>query len=232
MTDKSHNTTPSRHWSQKTGLLAFVAALSIAVVGTCSYITWNLYWSPEAIARKHAKNKKTTKPRWSQLTATQRDALAPLSGEWDRISAAGKKKWLQIGDQIALKSPEEKQRAQQRLRDWVKLTPEQRKVARANYALAKKKLAPNEKMAQWQNYQQLTEAQRKELAAANGPAKNQVVNPPAQSEKDTRVARSVKTAPKDELEKSVQPTKTEPVAPAVPDTAPAKTPAAPEAAPV
>lgn len=203
MTDQS--TTDGRPWSQKTGLLAVVAALTVAVVGTCSYITWSTYWGPEAVARKNAKSKKATKPRWTELSATQREALSPLASEWDRISPAGKKKWLQIGDRIALMGSEEKQRAQQRLRDWVKLTPEQRKVARANYALAQKKLKPSEKIVQWENYQQLTEEQRKELAAADAPDRKKVVNPPAYSEKNAKVARSVKATPREELEKSVQP---------------------------
>jgi hypothetical protein len=227
-------TSPTEHsWSHKTGMLVVVAILSLSVISIGSYFTWNTYLSAEAKARKNAKAKKPTKPRWSELTSIQREALAPLAAEWDQISVAGKKKWLIMGDRIALMQPEEKQRAQERLRDWVKLTPEQRRIARANYAHAKKNLAPNEKFAQWQRYQQLTEEQKKELAAAGMPAKNQVVNPPAQSEKATRLARSVKSTPRPELEKPLQAPSPEPAPAAASSPAgPAKPPAPSEAAPV
>ncbi len=132
--------------------------------------------------------KSATKPRWADLTATQKDALAPLATEWDQIPTARKKKWLEIGNKVALMTPDEKQRVQERIRDWVKLTPEQRQDARANYAQANK-LHPNERFTQWQRYQQLTEEQKKELTAAGAPVKKQVVNPPAKSEKNTKIAR-------------------------------------------
>ncbi len=225
MTD--HTTPTASNWSKKTGLLAFVAIVSVAIVGMGSYFAWNTHVEAQASARKSSK-KKVTKPRWSDLTPIQREALAPLSNEWDQISTAGKKKWLVMGDRIALMQPEEKQRAQQRLRDWVKLTPEQRKVARANYALAKKKLPANEKIAQWERYQQLSEEQRKELAATAVPSKSQVVNPPAVSERNTQMARSVKSTSREELQKSVLPPGAEPATPP----APAKPPATSEAAPV
>ena len=170
-----------------------------------------------------------TKPRWVDLTHAQRDALAPLAVEWDQINAARKKKWLEIGNKVALMTPDEKQRVQDRIRDWVKLTPEQRRVARSNYAQAKK-LGPNEKFSQWQRYQQLTEEQKKELAAAGAPVKKQVVNRPAKSEKNTKIARSVKSTPKTELEKSVQPPAPQPPAPTL-ETTPAAPAAAAEIAP-
>jgi hypothetical protein len=159
--------------------------------------------------------KKPTKPRWVDLTPAQREALAPLATEWDQINAPRKKKWLEIGNKVALMAPEEKQRVQDRIRDWVKLTPEQRHVARSNFAQTKK-LDPNEKFAQWQRYQQLTEEQKKELAASGAPVKKQVANRPAKSEKNTKIARSVKSTPKLELEKSVLPPASQPVAPSTP----------------
>jgi len=224
VTEKTASPTPQR-WSQKTSLLALLAALTMVVMSTCSYLAWNMYWSPEALARK-ARAKKGTKPRWAELSATQREALAPLAGEWNRISSSGKKTWLVIGDRIALMSPDEKERAQQRLRDWVKLTPEQRKLVRANYALAKKKLPPNEKMAQWQNYQQLTDEQRKELAAT-APAKNQAAVTAAPSVKEEKVAHSVDPSSNDAPQKSAPPASIEQPPPAT-----APTPATQEAAPV
>ncbi len=167
-----------------------------------------------------SSKKAPTKPRWADLTPAQKDALEPLAVEWDQINTIRKKKWLEMGNKVALMNPEEKQRVQERIREWVKLTPEQRRIARSNFAQTNN-LHPNEKFEQWQRYQQLTEEQKKELAAAGAPVKKQVVNPPAKSEKNTKLARSVKSTPKPELEKSVQPTAPKPLVPLAPPPAPA-----------
>jgi hypothetical protein len=51
------------------------------------------------------------------------------------------------------------------MREWVRLTPAQRKLARDTYTRTKK-LAPNEKTATWESYQQLPEDEKQKLAAA------------------------------------------------------------------
>ena len=73
-----------------------------------------------------------TKPGWKELTPAQQAALLPLQGEWDRMEAARKPKWLGIANRFASMQPAEQQRMHGRMREWVKLTPEQRKVAREN----------------------------------------------------------------------------------------------------
>ena len=214
-------------------LAACIAAIAIVVASTTMGLfspgsSENSLANASANASQNAgkvSKKSATKPRWADLTPAQKEALAPLATEWDQIPVARKKKWLEIGSKLALMAPEEKLRVQERIRDWVKLTPEQRRVARTNYAKAQK-LDPSEKFAQWQRYQQLTEDQKKELAALAVPSRNQVVNPPAASTKGTKIARSVKSTPRPELEKSVMPPAAQPVAPVVPT--PAATPAAPE----
>ena len=37
-------------------------------------------------------------PGWSQLTAQQREILAPLSRDWDSLENIRKRKWLAIAD--------------------------------------------------------------------------------------------------------------------------------------
>ena len=81
-----------------------------------------------------SSKKAPTKPRWADLTPAQKDALEPLAVEWDQINTIRKKKWLEMGNKVALMNPEEKQRVQERIREWVKLTPEQRRIARSNFA--------------------------------------------------------------------------------------------------
>lgn len=220
----------NRVWLLIAGAVLVVVIIASSIMGLFSFGS-----SDKSIAKASAPEskaaaksvKKSTKPRWSELTAAQQEALAPLAHEWDHINPARKKKWLEIGNKVAMMTPDEKLRVQERIRDWVKLSPEQRRVARSNYAQTKK-LDPNEKFAQWQRYQQLTEEQKKELAAVNGPVRKQVANPPTTSEKSTKIARSVKSTPKRELEKSLQSPAAQPAAPAAP--APAA-PLVPEAAP-
>lgn len=65
---------------------------------------------------------------------------------------------------------------QKRMRDWVKLSPEQRRLARESYARSKKMNA-QQKSQQWERYQQLSEEKKKQLAATAKPRK-QIANPP------------------------------------------------------
>lgn len=114
-------------------------------------------------AKKSASKKSSNNPSWRALTPTQQLALAPLAGEWDGMDAQRKEKWLAIGDKYARMSPEEQGRIQDRMRDWVKLTPEERRMVRRSYATTKKWDA-EEKSAQWQQYLQLSDEQRAQLA--------------------------------------------------------------------
>lgn len=103
------------------------------------------------------------KPLWAELSASQKQALSPLQSEWDAMPGLRKKKWLEIAQRYAILKPEEQARMQERMREWVKLTPEQRMAARENYAKATK-LNAEQKSAQWLQYQQLSEDEKKRLA--------------------------------------------------------------------
>lgn len=104
------------------------------------------------------------KPLWKDLTAAQRIALDPLKAEWDHLDSARKAKWIDIANRYGSMKPDEQQRVQERMRAWVKLTPEERRVARENYTLSKK-VGKTEKASQWEQYQQLPEDQKRKLAA-------------------------------------------------------------------
>ncbi|MBZ2208318.1 DUF3106 domain-containing protein [Massilia soli] len=113
---------------------------------------------------KHGAVPSATKPSWAELTPAQQMALSPLKGEWNTLEAVRKQKWLEIANRFSSMQPGEQQRMHDRMRDWVKLTPEQRKVARENYARVKK-IDKDERSAKWQQYQQLPEEQKQKLAA-------------------------------------------------------------------
>jgi len=130
-------------------------------------------------ANSSAKPAPPVKPLWSELRYEQQQALSPLASEWDKLDATQKKKWLAIGNKYSSMKPDQQIRLQERMRDWVKLTPEQRRAARENYARSKK-LDSNRKSAGWEQYQQLPEEQKKKLAA-EAAARKRVTNIPPPS---------------------------------------------------
>jgi hypothetical protein len=103
------------------------------------------------------------KPVWSQLSPAQQLALEPLHAEWDPMEGMRKKKWLELANHYASMTPEEQQRVHERMREWMRLTPAQRKVARQNFNQART-IAPNEKTATWESYKQLPDEQKQKLA--------------------------------------------------------------------
>jgi hypothetical protein len=130
--------------------------------------------------------KPLTKPLWTELTPAQQQALGPLVAEWDRLEPVRKKKWLEIAQKYPTMKPDEQVRLQTRMREWAKLTPEQRRIARESYARARA-LNADQKSAQWQQYQQLSEEQKKKLAN-DAKSKKQVANLPSAKSKDKIVA--------------------------------------------
>ena len=121
------------------------------------------------------------RPYWTELTPAQQQALAPLASQWNKMDSNHKSKWLAIGAKYAALPPEKQQRMHDNMRDWLTLTPEQHRVAREAYARAQK-LPPEQKTAQWQQYQQLPEEQKQKLAA-DAAAKKHVANLPNQQSK-------------------------------------------------
>lgn len=104
-------------------------------------------------------------PNWSELTIVQQRILAPLAPEWNGMPELARKKWLQIAHAYPKYTPAQQQRLQTRMVDWMKLTPEQRHRARENFQTTKS-VPVQKKSEAWQRYQQLSDEQKKELAAA------------------------------------------------------------------
>lgn len=103
------------------------------------------------------------RPVWVDLTRPQQEALEPLSSRWDSMSEAHKRKWIALSHNFKSLSPEEQEKLHSRMAEWVGLTVQERVQARLNFGQTKK-LAPEEKRAQWEAYQALTDEERKELA--------------------------------------------------------------------
>lgn len=76
---------------------------------------------------------KSARPLWSELSPKQQAVLAPLAAEWENLDSTRRKKWVSIANRYPRMKPDEQQRLQARMQDWVNLTPAQRRVARENY---------------------------------------------------------------------------------------------------
>jgi hypothetical protein len=156
--------------NSRNGLIALALLAS-------SGAAWTVDPAPAASAAVKTDSRSTAKPGWTSLSPAQRQALAPLALEWDQLELFRKQKWLEIANRFPAMKPEEQQRMQERMRDWTRLTPEQRRVVRENYARSTR-IDPGQKSAQWEQYQQLPEDQKKKLAA-DAPARTRVANLPS-----------------------------------------------------
>jgi hypothetical protein len=147
-------------------------------------------------AAKPAPQKPLDKPLWSTLSRPQQVALEPLAGEWDRMEGVRKQKWLEIANRFSSMKPDEQARVHERMRDWLKMTPEERRVVRENYTRTKK-IDPSQKTQQWEQYQQLPEEQKKQLAAEaeNARAKKQLTNLPTKAQSSVKTVAPIKRAP-------------------------------------
>ncbi|MGZ3237423.1 MAG: DUF3106 domain-containing protein [Burkholderiaceae bacterium] len=171
---------------------------------------------------------KSAKPLWSDLTPAQQQALAPLSSDWDKIDTLRKQKWLVLANKFPSMKPEEQQRVQDRMREWAKLTPEQRRAARESYARAKK-LNADQKSEKWQQYQNLPDEEKKKLAAeAEAKNKKHLANLPRPGTNKNKTPTSIKSVTKPSLVKPMAqqpvPTQTVPSQPGSIQTAPPQPP--------
>jgi Protein of unknown function (DUF3106) len=109
------------------------------------------------------KDKDVAKPAWKDLSPAQRDALAPLAKEWDSFDQSRKLKWLDVANKYPQLSPEGQKRLQERMVEFVKLTPEQRRTARTNFQRAYE-LPIEQRQSLVQQYQELPPEKKQALA--------------------------------------------------------------------
>jgi hypothetical protein len=130
-------------------------------------------------------------PLWNELSAEQREALAPLGTDWDKFDSDRKRKWIEIAAKYPNMSPEGKKRFHERMPQLAKLTPEQRQTARDNFRHAYS-LPPDQRQALTQKYQELPEERKKALAAQARANKSASARRPASP---VREASSVQPTP-------------------------------------
>jgi hypothetical protein len=157
-----------------------LTASSLAVAQTPPTAAVPAKPAPVAAATPAKPIRVTDKRLWKDLSHPQQVALAPLMAEWDHMETARMQKWLDIANRYSSMKPDEQQRVQERMRAWLKLTPEERRVARENYTLSKK-IDKGQKSAQWEQYKQLPEEEKKKLAA-DAAVKKQITNLPPKTQ--------------------------------------------------
>lgn len=159
------------------GLWKLVAGSLFVAVCASSFSQVVQPTKPGPTARRHVAvttpaRPVTSRPVWAELTVQQQQALRPLSSDWDTISEAQKRKWLEISRSYPSLPPEEQHTLHSRMIGWVGLSAQQRAQARLNFARTKelsKQLTPEERKAKWQTYQALSPEEKRSLAAKARP---------------------------------------------------------------
>lgn len=126
--------------------------------------------------------------QWTKLTSAQQSFLAPLKSDWSQLEPAQQLKWQEVAVRAPAMPASERDRVQERMGEWARLTPAQRTQARLQFQEVRQ-VPQDERQARWQAYQALSEAERQQLSQraqpaagkASGPVRTVVVRPPATS---------------------------------------------------
>ena len=118
---------------------------------------------------------------WVSLSKPQKETLATLEEDWGTLSAEQKTKWIQLANKYEKLRQADRDRLKSRMSDWVKLSVNDRRIARANFI--KSLEIPNDKKSEaWEAYQQLSPEEKKQLAEEaekNKSKKPSLVNSPS-----------------------------------------------------
>ena len=105
------------------------------------------------------------KPGWSDLSSAQRQVLAPFESQWQQLPLNEKRAWADLAGRFPQMGEQEQARVQRRIADWAGLSPDERKLARANFRMAQQTGTVN-LQADWERYQTMTPEQRAVLGTA------------------------------------------------------------------
>jgi Protein of unknown function (DUF3106) len=142
-------------------------------------------------------------PLWVDLSPANKVFLKPFEKSWYTLTPVERKSWVTLANKVPKLSAPEQKKAAARVNEWAALTPEQRKLARANYRLAQN-LNKDERTEQWQRYESMTPAQQAVLrgsgwtsntAAKHGGSTTGLAKEAAQPIKDIK-AKDSKSLPK------------------------------------
>lgn len=101
-------------------------------------------------------------PLWSELKPVQQQSLAPLASTWNTLQEGHRRKWIAVAQTYPTLGLAEQQKLHSRMVEWAALKPQDRELARLNFAETKK-IAPAERAANWEAYQALSPEERQKL---------------------------------------------------------------------
>ncbi len=160
-----------RHQAKPAGLHRIVPGLALALVlGAFSVQVPAQVKAPPSKSAAASTMQSLVEPLWSDLSSQQRSVLEPFGAQWNTWSSQEKRVWISLAEKFAKYTPAQQAKAKQRVKDWAALTPEQRRLARSNYRLAKK-LPTSELATQTRRYEGMTLEQRTVLRE-NGSTSN------------------------------------------------------------
>lgn len=116
----------------------------------------------------HPSRQTPAGPGWEVLTTPQKLALYPLAERWALLSEGQKRRWLALAQNFLTLPEHEQEKLHNRMTEWASLSVQQRNQARLNYADSNR-LARDNKLAQWQAYQALSDEEKRKLAARAAP---------------------------------------------------------------
>lgn len=150
-------------------------------------------------------------PGWLALTPGQKTILAPLEKEWSQMDAFRRKKWLGIANRFHDMTSEEQASILRNIREWARLAPEERKIAREKYK-SLKRITPDERRLvrqKWEEYAALTDEEKERLRKKALQAKKlkTPAKPPPSSAKPVTVEKRVATPAISSLRSPISPIK-------------------------
>ena len=105
---------------------------------------------------------------WQSLSKRQKQALAPLAKEWHELTTQQRQKWLALSKNFFQLTDEEQLTLHSRMREWAALSPRQRSQARFHFNTMQS-LSAQDKRAQWEAYQALSEQEKNKLSSGPKP---------------------------------------------------------------
>lgn len=131
---------------------------------------------------------------WKQLKAREKQALTPLAAQWGELTETQRSKWLAIAQHFDQLTPAEQQVMQTRMTQWVSLNPVQRNQARLNFNTVQS-VSKDEKKSRWDEYQNLSEEQKRKLSAGVLTTSKTAAPSPRPSASDRLVQPALRTVP-------------------------------------
>ena len=132
----------------------------------CLGLLGNLAWHPSAQATTSAQPSVASTvgapSDWSQLSASQRKALAPLASQWASLAPSSRVKWVEVARRFDQLAPAEQARLQERMASWAALPSDQRGEARLRYQQSRQ-LPAGQRQEKWQAYQALSSEEKQDL---------------------------------------------------------------------